>query len=390
MKRKPARIGLMFNHPFFLGGGERSLFVLIEGLKHSDFEPVGIVPEEGEVIECLRTHGVPATICPLRSLRRGTRRYFLGDLKTLAKAARDYGLRIIHANGSRACLYGGIVGRSIGIPVVWHVRETMRDPILYDGLLGVLATRIVCASRAVAQARFERLAILFRRKITVVHNGIVPEGLQKDEQRRDVVRQKFGLQEKDVLIGMIGNFIPLKGHEFLIKGLAEACKRNPDNRLKLLCAGRILDPDYHARILKRVKEQPLADRVILMGYTDDVAGILSAADIFALPSEREGFSRSLLEAMGMGLPVIATNLTAIAEAVEAQRGGLLVADGHVAAMADAMLTLSGRADLRNSMGRRNRERVQKCFTADLHRKAIEDLYSTLLTREDPCINKPTF
>ena len=114
MKSEPVKIGFIFNQSLFLGGGEHSLFLLIAGLRHSAFEPVGIVPGEGEILERLKAHGVPAAVCPLGSLRRGVGASFFRDVKTLARAARDRGIGIIHANGSRACLYGGIVGRAVG------------------------------------------------------------------------------------------------------------------------------------------------------------------------------------------------------------------------------------------------------------------------------------
>jgi glycosyltransferase involved in cell wall biosynthesis len=180
---------------------------------------------------------------------------------------------------------------------------------------------------------------------------------------------------------MIGNFIPIKGHEFLIKGISEACKRNAGVSLKVLCAGRIIDADYYKRILRLAKDQGIENRVIFCDYTTDVAGKLSAADIFILPSKREGFSRSLLEAMVMELPVIATNISEIAEAVEDHCGGILVKDGDVDAMANAILQLCRDPDLRESMGKENKNRVMKYFTADIHRKAIENIYSTLLAHE---------
>jgi glycosyltransferase involved in cell wall biosynthesis len=380
MKKDARRIGFIFNTPFFLGGGEHSLFLLIESLMHSDFEPVGIVPGKGEIGERLEIRGIASTICPLNSLRSGTRKFFFRDLKTLIGAAKDCGIKIIHANGSRACLYGGIAGRLLGIPVVWHVRETIRDHLAYDGLLGFLAARIVCASHAIVHERFAPFGLLFSRKTTVVYNGVVLDQLQRDEEKRYVIRTELGIEEADVLIGMVGNFIPLKGHKFVIKGIAEACKSHPGFRVKLLCVGRVLDAGYHRGILALAKEEGLEDRIIFMDYSTDIRGILSAADVFTLPSKREGFSRSLLEAMGMGLPVIATNIPAIAEAVEDQSGGILVDDGDVDAMAAAILKLCQEPDLRERMGRRNRERVMKHFTMDIHRKEIENVYFVLLAR----------
>lgn len=378
MKKQKTKVGFIFNHSFFLGGGEHSLFALIESLKNSNFEPIGIVPEAGEVMERLKMCGITYAICPLSSLRQDVRKYFIGDVKTLATALRSYGIRIIHANGSRACLYGGIVGRLLGIPVIWHVRETIRDHVLYDGLLGCLAKRIVCVSQAIADKRFSRFGILLAGKITLVHNGVDPDKLSMDKAARRITRDALGIEDEDTLISIVGNYIPLKGHDFLIRGFSEACNHNKGSRLKLLCVGRFLDPDYHKVLLSLVQELCLENHVILNDYTTDVSGILSATDIFALPSEREGFSRSLLEAMCVGLPVIASRIDEIGEAVEDKSGGVLVDYGDVAGLAKAILFLYQEPEIRANMGMKNRARFLKHFTMDIHRKSFEHLYSTLI------------
>lgn len=292
-------------------------------------------------------------------------------------AARREGIKILHANGSRACFYGGLAGRLLGIPVLWHVRETIRDHLLYDGLLGGMANKIVCASQAIAQERFGRFGPILKSRVAVVRNGIAPDRLKRDEEKRSAIRAELAVKRDEVLIVQLGNFVSLKGHPFAIHGIAEALRLSPQLPVRFLGFGRILDVDYHRRLLALAKEAGVGDRIAFHDYRTDVQGILSAADIFLLPSQREGFSRSLLEAMAMELPVIATQIPAIAEAVAGQ-GSLLVRDGDIGSLADAILKLSRDGGLRKEMGRINRERVLTQFTEELHRKAIESIYAQLL------------
>ncbi len=121
--------------------------------------------------------------------------------------------------------------------MIWHVRETIRDHILYDGLLGMLAQRIVCASQAVAQERFAPFGQWLARKTMVVYNGIVPGQWFRDERKRCAWRGALGVEEGEVLLVLLGSFVPLKGHAFAIKGIAAACRRQTETPFRLLCVG---------------------------------------------------------------------------------------------------------------------------------------------------------
>ncbi len=129
-----------------------------------------------------------------------------------------------------------------------------------------------------------------------------------------------------------------------------------------------------------IQDEGLEERIRFIDHTTDVQGILSAADLFLMPSQREGFSRSLLEEMAMELPVIATDIPAIAEALEDQRGGILVGYGDDAGLAEAVVTLCRDKALRERMGKENRARVWKYFTSEIRQAEMSSLYSTLLTR----------
>ena len=78
--------------------------------------------------------------------------YSLSPLKALfhlVKILRRDHVDIIHANGCRACFYSVVAGKALGLPVIWHVRETIKDILLYEGLLGLLSKVIICVSRNV-------------------------------------------------------------------------------------------------------------------------------------------------------------------------------------------------------------------------------------------------
>lgn len=142
------------------------------------------------------------------------------------------------------------------------------------------------------------------------------------ELRNHMRRRMRDALRRETLLSLVGNYVPLKGHPHLLRAFAEA-RKGQGRSVKLLCTGRILNADYHRSLLTLLGELGIEADVTLLDYTPDITDLLCATDIFALPSQREGFSRSLLEAMAMGLPVIASRIDEFAEAVEDQRGGIL-------------------------------------------------------------------
>ena len=114
-----------------------------------------------------------------------------------------------------------------------------------------------------------------------------------------------------------------------------------------------------------------------MNYSDKIVEIFSALDIFVLPSRREGFSRSLLEAMSSGLPVLATKLSEIEEAVPNGENAILVNFNDVENLAAAIIQLYEDEKLRTKLGARNRKRVVGEFDLLSYAKTTEYIYDNL-------------
>ena len=242
------RILFVFNHHFFLGGGEFSFFDLIRSLDRKTFEPVVIVPSKGE-IECrINELGIPVYELPFPSLKDLLFIRPLLALSRLISFLRLKRIHIIHANGSRACFYCLLAGQALGIPVLWHVRETIGDYQLYDGLLLFLSREVVAVSKGVKEKRFSRFPQWLSRKITVVYNGIDTNKFVKRQRFREEKRKELGISEKDLLFGLVANFIPLKGHDFFLHAMAKAKLCEPALELKILFIGRALDRSYRRKL----------------------------------------------------------------------------------------------------------------------------------------------
>ena len=374
---KKVRIGFVFNHSFFLGGGEVSFFELIRSINRDKFEPIVIVPKKGEIKSQFAEMSVKVIVNPMPPLRNIAFGNTIYALLRLIGIIKRRGFDIIHANGSRACFYSGLAGRFSGVPVIWHVRETLKDYYFYDGILALLARAIICVSKSVQNKRFGRFGCLINNKIFIVYNGIDTNKFKKSEKERQILRNEFQLKEEEVFFGMVGNIIPRKAQDFFLKGWALTKKRKPDLSAKALIIGHPLEPVFNKKLQQIVSDMNLQDDIIFRNYSKKIKETYSALDVFVLCSKSEGFSRSLLEAMCMGLPILATKISEIEEAVREPENTLLVNIDYVEEMALAIITLSENEILRITMGRNNRRKALLRFSLKTHIELIENIYRKL-------------
>ena len=227
------KVAFIFNHSFFLGGGEVSFYELIKNTDASKFEAVVVVPAGGEVQKRLGSQNfacVKLSLPPLKTIAVGLPLYAVFKLVFQFKRSR---IDIIHVNGSRACFYAGLAGLVAGIPVVWHVRESIRDRYVYDRLLAMCAHTIICVSKSVQHKRFGRFGNRIIKKTTVVHNGVDTAAFTRQADARQRIRNTLMITN-EMLFGIVANIVPLKGQDFFLKGLWRAKLQKSDLAAKVL------------------------------------------------------------------------------------------------------------------------------------------------------------
>lgn len=364
----PRPVLVLSNHGEIVGGGEVSLLTLLKGLDRARWGPVVVVPEEGAVAAGCRALGLPTRVVPLWTLRRPGPAV-LRSVAALRRLIRETDARLLHANGSRAMVYAGLAGRLEGRPVIWHLRIIEPDPAL-DWLLARLATRVIATSEAV-RARLARWPWAHRR-CAVVPNGL---DLQAFVPLKDpeAVREALGLGPAVRVIGTVGRLVTFKGHRYLLEAFARLRERHPD--LYLLAVG---DGPERPALERQARELGVAAAVRFTGHREDVADLLTALEVFVLPSLAEHFGRVLLEAMAMERPVVATAAGGVPEVVEANVTGLLVPPGEPTALADAMATLLADPGRARAMGQAGRRRVEEHFSLRRHAEAVEAVFDELL------------
>lgn len=195
-----------------------------------------------------------------------------------------------------------------------------------------------------------------------------PGAVDEEDVRR--VRRDLGLGDDQKMLLMVAELNPEKRHRDAVAALARSGR--PD--VVLACAG--VGP-LGESIRRQAAQLGVEDRVLLLGFRDDVDTLLRASFATILPSGREGLPRSLMEASSMERPVIATRIRGVTELVADGRTGLLTDVGDIDALASAIRLLADDPDTASAMGRRGREAMERFDLANVIR-LHDELYERAL------------
>jgi glycosyltransferase involved in cell wall biosynthesis len=234
-----------------------------------------------------------------------------------------------------------------------------------------LLTGMISVSHAVARA-VERTEGFPESNNQVIWNG---EDLERFAPGPSSVRAELGLDKQHCVVTSVGLLSPVKDHVTQIDAFARVAEQHPHARL--LVAG-----DGPQRVALESRAAPLGDRVRFLGHRKDVPDLLRASDIYLQTSLTEGFSNAILQAMGVGLPVVVTAVGGNPELVSS-RTGTLVPTRDVDGTAKALAALVASAELRRDMGQAARQHVLEHFTLDRMAEAYADAFERAIEGRFP-------
>ncbi len=370
------RVLLAENAGSFVGGGQVSFLGLVDRLNRSRFEPYVVCPEEGDFLEAVLERGIPSLVRRMPSLRG------VGGLRVPSAVyswlglIEKYRINLLHANGTRAMIYAGLVGRIASIPVLWHVRVLETDGLL-DRILARLSTRVLVNSHAVAR-RFEFLSgQSTSRGPTVVPNG-VELGIFERATPDPILRKDWKLDGKFVLLEL-AQLISWKRQELALQILALLRGRGMNANLVLVGDEVPSSQGERARLNALSKRLGVENHCIFAGFRRDVPEVLKQADVLIHPAREEPFGRALIEAMAAGLPVIAAGGGGVDEVVEDGVTGVIVRSASPGIWVEAIEKLYEDQPLRQQMGTAGRKRVKEHFTIEAHVADVEKIYEEVLS-----------
>lgn len=309
-----------------------------------------------------------------RGLRIGPWR---ADIARMRRHLRDAAPDIVHVNGSQDHWVAALGGRLAGFPAA-IVRTRHNTYPVKPGLVNRVLNRrwtdyqiVVCdvVRRALAQQ-----PAFDPRRMRTIHNGVDAERFAPDAAARARVRAEFGIPEGAVVLGIAARLVRAKGHEFLLRALAQLLPSYPGLRVIALGQGA-LEAD-----LKALAEKlGVANAVIWAGFRADMAACVQAFDIGVQPSiDCDTSSFSLKEQMAAEKPVIASDYGGLVEIVTDGVEGLVVPAGQVPPLASAIRRLVEQPEIRERMGRSGRRRVLREFTDEIFATKTLDAYDAAL------------
>lgn len=300
---------------------------------------------------------------PLASSTRGVS--FLADIRAsweFWREIRRLPITILHTHNPKPGIYGRILGRLAGIPVVvntlhgFYATETDGLPkrlVVY--VLEALAARF---SDAELHQNIEDLELARRLRIVspnrsrLLGNGIDLSRFDPgsiDPGTRDRVREELGAGEGDIVVGTVGRLVAEKGFPELF----DAVDRLGEGYVVAVIGPD--DPDKPDSLPREMVERAERAGVRFLGLRTDMEDLYSGMDLFILPSHREGFPRAAMEAAAMGLPVIATDIRGCRQVVQHGVNGYLIPVNDPTAIRDSILSLGSDPDTRAAMSRASRE-----------------------------------
>jgi glycosyltransferase involved in cell wall biosynthesis len=231
-----------------------------------------------------------------------------------------------------------------------------------------LSSRIITVSEELNLFLNDLLKLQDDSKIVTLYNGISLDRYQPSESTA-AVRKKFDLPHDTAVIGTVGSMIKVKGINYLLEAVAILKEEHPNLRLLIAGEGNQMD-----KLIAQSHDLGLTDEVRFLGFRNDVPDILDALDVYVCSSLSEGHSLSILEAMAMGKPIVATDVGGNPELVIPEANGILVAPQNPEAIAEAVSGLLEDRSRMMSMGEQSRRMVQQRFSLERMVSDYMDIY----------------
>lgn len=319
-----------------IGGAEQVMLTVARRLPAHGFEPTLVVMRPGRLVEVAREMGLSVEAFGKPHRYRDVRLVWRAS-GWLADVARRTGAVLMHATHT-AHLYAAIASRRSGVAEVWHLHDTPSPAWdVVDWSQRMLPPAHTIATTAAVAEGFGELG---RRPFSIVAPSCVDPNDLRGQARRADVRKRLQLPENIILLLTVTRLQGHKGHADLIDAAIAVLRERANVCFVVVGKASTSEQEkYQAEMQARAKAAGVAEAVRFVGYVNDsdLAELYRQATALVHPARSEGYGLVLLEAMGMGLPVVAAAATGPAEIICDGENGLLVPVGNPAELAKCVL-----------------------------------------------------
>ncbi|MBW2032856.1 MAG: glycosyltransferase [Deltaproteobacteria bacterium] len=376
-KKARVRYSVLYLHNSVnIGGGEQSLLNLWRNLNPDRYRLHLLIPSRGPLVEEARPLGMEVHYCQVPQLRPKNLVSISKTLATLSRICWHERIDIIHSYSPRNNVLSAVIGRAMGIPVIWHERNLVFGKETdISRRLWFLPNGIICNSKAVAE-RF-RLSSGIPDRVRVALNGVDGKRFSPGDPPEAILKA-YGLEGKRV-VGLVSNLGGRKNPDFLLEAAPTILNRCPDV-VFLFVGGEFSEDDKGRKqeLTQRAESLGLRGHVVFTGFIPDPSGLIRTFDVGVAVTEREACSRAILEIMATGKPTVGFDTGGNPELIDDGVTGVLVSVGDISAFADAVCRILENKGMKQRMGRTARERMERCFDVKVNAKRTEAIYEGLV------------
>jgi len=387
-------------------GAQRSLLRLVRKLPAVGIEPVIVFPGEGHCTAMYREANLPVNVIPGPPLftRFGQRLLQMNWLQNLAffaaqiapysfkvaAYAKQQRVDILHCNTPRSLLMAGYVPALQGIPVVSYIRGLLTPYSRWQRfLLGALPSRSILVCDSVRS----ELASRFRSKCVTIYDSIDQQAIQDIESSEE--QPFFSKEQGAVTIAIFGAVVPEKGYHHLLRAAWLVNQRFQGPRPRFIALGEFMDSRYRSYVAQLIQKYDL-DNFHCLGWRDNPFPYYRMSDIVVLPSvvreqiptgegpleaqSGEGLPLTVLEAMYLEKPVVASRIGGVPEVVVDGETGYVIPPGDPEKLSEAICHLLECPDKRRVMGEAGAMRVRSLFTTEVMVQKTVALYRELVEK----------
>jgi L-malate glycosyltransferase len=363
------------------GGAQKCELELLIGLKSFKFKTSFVTSTDGPMLERIRQTGNEVTVIPISPIINRIRKdgvkggviskcvlsfLIIPHILTMVNFILREKPKVLYTSQFRSQLLIGWLGKLLGKKVVWHIHGEER----LDNFLGKIALRtadhIIVVSKKLC-AHYKESFPTQQHKFKYVGNGI------------DVTEKRsLGKPKGEFQLIMVGALIEGKRQDMAIQACKELVERGYKVHLHIVGEKpHWHSEDYKSRLLLLVESLQLQNYVTFHGWVEKPFILLAKADLFLLPSDTEGLPLSIIEAMGVGLPCIATDVGGISELIVERETGLLISKDSLKELVEAVVVLIENNQLREDMGQAALRLYEKQFTKQVFLEGVAGVLNTV-------------
>jgi glycosyltransferase involved in cell wall biosynthesis len=332
-------------------------------------EQVSVASSGGELVDDIRHAGIGHIEIPVNTSSDIGLHTLLSYMKLLS-FIKEQGIDIIHAQTRVTQVIAYMLSKKTDAAFITTCHGFFKNR-LFRRILPCWGTHTIAISDAVRQHLVCDLKVP-KDNISLVYNGVdikrFSPHISADDRMH--IRKQFCLG-KGPIVGMISRLSSVKGHKYLIKAFAMVLEKIPDAECLIIGDG----PDKYINSLKAEADSlRISEKIKFHPACKDTAIPLSVIDVFCHPSLQEGLGLSIIEAMAMGVPVVASDVGGIYTLIKHRHNGLLVSSMDDKAIAEGIIEILSDNAMARHMGIVSRQIVEKDFTIDIMRDKVMDIY----------------